>query len=305
MALPYSCVFTFGRVAEKRAKYSEYSCHELNLFVYFKDRPFFDTVVKPYISCKRTQTFVDHWLLGHDLTAYLAFHQLEKLNSAELALLCGRVHGAAAALAATLKDRTEVCMSRGTAAALRCCRVTHAFHRAVVVDACVVVTCWGCYLLWLLLAVVVTCWSVTCWGCYLLGLLLAVVVTCWSVTCWALDSDNSARLDMMSEAKAADPFMAPMVPMMARSSVGMARAAPRMMMAMAACPPPACAAPAMMCGTVVGALLASGARTLPDPSACHLLRARPPLLDESSLPSALDAHSSPARASSRPHQGVI
>lgn len=76
---------------ERRALYSKYACHELHLFLYCKDRVFFDTVVRPFLAHKRTKTFVDHWLLHADLTPYLEAWRLARLNAAERALLAQRM----------------------------------------------------------------------------------------------------------------------------------------------------------------------------------------------------------------------
>lgn len=76
---------------ERRERYSKYACHELHLFLYFKDRPFFDEVVRPYLAHKRTKTFVDRWLLDADLTPYLEPLRLTQLNAVELALLARRL----------------------------------------------------------------------------------------------------------------------------------------------------------------------------------------------------------------------
>ncbi|MGE0397717.1 MAG: hypothetical protein AB7T06_13430 [Kofleriaceae bacterium] len=72
---------------ERREKYSKYACHELHVFLWAKDRPFFDAVVKPYLANKRTKTFVDDFLLGADLRAWLEPVQFAKLNAFERALL--------------------------------------------------------------------------------------------------------------------------------------------------------------------------------------------------------------------------
>eukprot|EP01122_Echinamoeba_exundans_P014341 TRINITY_DN6463_c0_g1_i1.p1 TRINITY_DN6463_c0_g1~~TRINITY_DN6463_c0_g1_i1.p1 ORF type:complete len:1433 (+),score=359.11 TRINITY_DN6463_c0_g1_i1:430-4728(+) len=80
--------------AEKQDKYSKYACHELNTFVFFKDRPFFDRVIKPYIANKKEQTFIDHWLLGHDLRSWLAPGDFQKLNAFEKAVLASAIGGA-------------------------------------------------------------------------------------------------------------------------------------------------------------------------------------------------------------------
>ena len=76
---------------ERREQYSKYACHELHLFLYFKDRPFFDEVVAPYLAHKRVKTFVDHWLLGEDLARYLEPAALARLNTIERALLARRI----------------------------------------------------------------------------------------------------------------------------------------------------------------------------------------------------------------------
>ena len=76
---------------ERREQYSKFACHELHLFLYFKDRPFFDAVVAPYLAHKRVKTFVDHWLLGADLARYLEPSELARLNAIERALLAQRV----------------------------------------------------------------------------------------------------------------------------------------------------------------------------------------------------------------------
>jgi hypothetical protein len=73
--------------ARKLELYSKYSCHELNFFIYKKDRKFFDTVVKPYIANKRDKTFIDKWLLELDLKEYLEPWAFNRLNAFERILL--------------------------------------------------------------------------------------------------------------------------------------------------------------------------------------------------------------------------
>src|SRR5678816_4053230 len=82
--------------AERRALYSKYACHELHLFLYFRDRGFFDAVIRPYLAHKRVKTFVDRWLLDDDLAPYLEPARLARLNAVERALLAQRVAGGAA-----------------------------------------------------------------------------------------------------------------------------------------------------------------------------------------------------------------
>ncbi|HEY6039629.1 MAG TPA: hypothetical protein VIV58_35355, partial [Kofleriaceae bacterium] len=93
--------------AERRELYSKHACHELHLFLAFKDRAFFDTVVRPSLAHKRTKTFVDHWLLDADLAPYLEPGKLIQLNAFELALL-GRRLRAEPALIRILADRIAI-----------------------------------------------------------------------------------------------------------------------------------------------------------------------------------------------------
>lgn len=76
---------------ERSEKYSKYVCHELNLFLYFRDRPYFNRVIVPYLSQKRIQTFIDRWLLGADLASYLEPRELGRLCAVERALLALRL----------------------------------------------------------------------------------------------------------------------------------------------------------------------------------------------------------------------
>jgi hypothetical protein len=77
--------------AERRALYGKYACHELHLFLYFKDRAFFDAVIRPYLAHKRVKTFLDHWLLDADVAPYLEPARLARLNAVERALLAWRL----------------------------------------------------------------------------------------------------------------------------------------------------------------------------------------------------------------------
>lgn len=90
---------------QKRELYSRFACHELHLFLYHKDRPFFDAVIAPYLANKREKTFVDEWLLGRDLTRWLEPAHYDRLNAAEKALLARRLPAAQReALARDLAD---------------------------------------------------------------------------------------------------------------------------------------------------------------------------------------------------------
>ena len=93
--------------AERRELYAKYACHELHLFLYFKDRVFFDAVVRPFLAHKRTKTFVDHWLLDADVTRYLELDALARLNAFERALLAQRLRSEPA-IARILSDEVAI-----------------------------------------------------------------------------------------------------------------------------------------------------------------------------------------------------
>ncbi|MCY2989240.1 MAG: hypothetical protein NTY19_15405, partial [Planctomycetota bacterium] len=76
---------------ERRTQYSKYACHELHFFLYHKDPEFFRTVVQPYLKNKKDKQFLDHWLLGDDLTAYARPWNYAQLNATERILLSQRV----------------------------------------------------------------------------------------------------------------------------------------------------------------------------------------------------------------------
>jgi hypothetical protein len=73
---------------KKQEVYDKEYCHELNFFLYKKDKPFFDQVVKPFISNKLSKTFVDLYLLNsQEILQFAHAHLLQKLNYFERALL--------------------------------------------------------------------------------------------------------------------------------------------------------------------------------------------------------------------------
>lgn len=77
--------------AEQEEAYSEHACHELHLFLYFKDRAFFERVIAPYLAHKRDKTFVDRWLLNEDLSPFTTPWAFGRLNAAEKVLLGRRL----------------------------------------------------------------------------------------------------------------------------------------------------------------------------------------------------------------------
>ncbi len=77
--------------AERLDFYGRMACHEVNLFLFRKDRPFFDRVVAPYLRNKLQKTFLDHWLLGDDLGIWSEPAHHAMLNVVERCLLLERL----------------------------------------------------------------------------------------------------------------------------------------------------------------------------------------------------------------------
>ena len=93
---------------ERRAKYSEFACHELNFFLWRKDAAFFEKTVRPYLANKKDKTFMDDFLLGNDLARYLEPWAYARLNVVERALLAQRAKGEAANAARHLRELWEM-----------------------------------------------------------------------------------------------------------------------------------------------------------------------------------------------------
>lgn len=89
---------------EKRQKFSKYASHELNLFLYHKDRAFFDSVVREYLANKHHKTFIDLWLLEGDLSGLLTPWHIDQLNLVEKILLAKRVAASGDAVNAFVRD---------------------------------------------------------------------------------------------------------------------------------------------------------------------------------------------------------
>ncbi|MEA3208203.1 MAG: hypothetical protein QOE70_1260 [Chthoniobacter sp.] len=93
---------------EKRAKYSEFACHELNFFLSRKDPAFFEKVVQPYLRNKKDKTFMDEYLVGADLKRYLEPWAHARLNVVERSLLAQRLAGEGPATARHLRELWEL-----------------------------------------------------------------------------------------------------------------------------------------------------------------------------------------------------
>lgn len=94
--------------ARKRELYAANACHELHLFLYRKDPPFFEKVVKPYLANKKDKTFLDAWLLGRDLSAWKNSWRFSRLNIVERILLAERLPEVRPEIQRQLKDLFEL-----------------------------------------------------------------------------------------------------------------------------------------------------------------------------------------------------
>ncbi len=93
---------------ERLDHYGRTACHEVDVFLYHRDRAFFDRVVKPYLAHKKAKDFIDRWLLDEDLAAFIRPESLERLNAAELVLLARRRPDLRDAIRRRLADRVAV-----------------------------------------------------------------------------------------------------------------------------------------------------------------------------------------------------
>lgn len=93
---------------EQRRLYSKYACHELSFFLHEKDPAFFREVVAPYLKSKKDKTFMDHWLLGDELTGYLEPWRFERLNAVERILLGRRIQAQTASLTRDARERADL-----------------------------------------------------------------------------------------------------------------------------------------------------------------------------------------------------
>ena len=50
-------------IDKKNKEYYKNLCHEFNIFLYFKDKEYFNSIVKPFLQCKMEKTFIDYYLL--------------------------------------------------------------------------------------------------------------------------------------------------------------------------------------------------------------------------------------------------
>lgn len=87
---------------------SKHASHELHVFLFRKDRAFFDKYVKPLLAQKPEPTFIDNWLMQRDLSGYLRPYAWQRLNAAEKALLAKAMPDAAKRISRELSQRWEL-----------------------------------------------------------------------------------------------------------------------------------------------------------------------------------------------------
>lgn len=76
---------------EKAKAYNELASHEMELFIYNKDRAYFDKVIRPYLAMKMEKQFIDAYLLGANVDQWNRPWQLSRMNTVER-ILMSRAH---------------------------------------------------------------------------------------------------------------------------------------------------------------------------------------------------------------------
>ncbi|KAF9340642.1 hypothetical protein BGZ91_000982 [Linnemannia elongata] len=94
-------------LADKNEKFSKWTCHELNLFLYKKDRKYFDDVVSPFIKNKLIKSFVDDYLIGASLEKYTSLKEFNLLTCMEKCLLAQRIPRLKPSVAQWIRSRAR------------------------------------------------------------------------------------------------------------------------------------------------------------------------------------------------------
>ncbi|KAG0308260.1 hypothetical protein BGZ97_000117 [Linnemannia gamsii] len=94
-------------LADKNEKFSKWTCHELNLFLYKKDRMYFDDVVAPFIKNKLIKSFIDDYLIGASLEKYTSLKEFNLLTCLEKCLLAQRIPRLKPSVAQWIRSRAR------------------------------------------------------------------------------------------------------------------------------------------------------------------------------------------------------
>ncbi|KAF9436213.1 hypothetical protein BGZ76_004566 [Entomortierella beljakovae] len=89
----------------KLERLSKLGCHEFHLFLYKKDKSFFDVSVAPFLKNKLVKSFMDDYLIGASLEKYVALHEFKNLTCMEKCLLAQRIPSIRPAVVRWIKDR--------------------------------------------------------------------------------------------------------------------------------------------------------------------------------------------------------
>ncbi|KAF2069014.1 hypothetical protein CYY_009667 [Polysphondylium violaceum] len=94
---------------QKKEKFSKYTCHELNFFIYHKDKEFFEQVVLPVVKSKAYKTFIDYYLIGDVAKLGEFLHcapKYKQLNCLEKILLAQHFPKESESIANLIRQRT-------------------------------------------------------------------------------------------------------------------------------------------------------------------------------------------------------
>ncbi|KAF9139673.1 hypothetical protein BG015_001936 [Linnemannia schmuckeri] len=105
----FGFVADWGRLSSeaKKEKFSKWNCHELNLFIYKKDKSFFDAVVAPFLKNRLMKSFMDNYLTGAPLDSYASLQEFKQLTCMEKCLLAQRIPALKPAVVRWMKDRVH------------------------------------------------------------------------------------------------------------------------------------------------------------------------------------------------------
>lgn len=76
-------------IEKKHLKYNEFTSHEMNLFLYFKDPAYFHTYICEFVRNKQEKTLVDYFLCDDlkKMTEYAHALKIDRLNAMEKTLM--------------------------------------------------------------------------------------------------------------------------------------------------------------------------------------------------------------------------
>ncbi|KAF9179501.1 hypothetical protein BGZ51_006867 [Haplosporangium sp. Z 767] len=105
----FAFIVDWNRLSDenKKDRYSKWNCHELNLFLYKKDREFFDTTIAPFLKNKVMKSFMDDFLVGAPLEKYAAIHEFNLLTCMEKCLLAKRIPELRSVVVRWIKERSH------------------------------------------------------------------------------------------------------------------------------------------------------------------------------------------------------